>query len=326
MSSPKKMNRRTMLQLGFGATAGTVTGNMALAGSQAECNLSPSQVMGPFYPIHEQDEKDTDMTLLKGHSERAKGEVIWVRGQILDEDCNPIPDVLVEVWQANANGRYTHEGDKNPAPLDPNFQSWGQCTTDAQGAYGFKTIKPAPYPLGFLDDGEADEDAGYRTPHIHFRVARRGYHELVTQCYFPGETLNAKDGPLNNLSEDEQARLMVVPQAGKQNVFGFNLSLRKVNPASVDKAILATYVGKYQLKLRKETHTYSVSLSGTQLYLEVNEFFPKVEIRPLGSGRFSYSARSDGKEISFQAKKSGKVTALTIHQKNGKDQNLKKIS
>ena len=325
MPSPKKMNRRTMLQLGLGATAGTVTGKVALAGGNDDCALSPSQVMGPFYPIHEQDDKDVDMTLLKGHTERAKGEVIWVRGQILDEDCNPIPNVLVDVWQANAAGRYSHEADNNPAPLDPNFQSWAQMTTDKQGAYGFKTIKPAPYPLAFLDGGEPDEDAGYRTPHIHFRISRRGYHELVTQCYFPGEALNEKDGPLNNLSEEEQTRLMLVPEDGKHNQFTFSLSLRKVNPASVDKTALDSYVGQYQLKLKKETHTYTVSRRGNQLYVEVNAFFPKVEIRPLGNGRFSYSARSDGKEISFETKKSGKVSALVIHQKNGKDQNLKKI-
>lgn len=325
MPSPKKIDRRTMLQLGFGATAGTVTGNMALAKSQAECQLSPPQVMGPFYPIHEQDDKDVDMTMLKGHTERAKGEVIWVRGQILDEDCNPIPDVLVEVWQANAAGRYSHEGDKNPAPLDPNFQSWGQATTDAQGAYGFKTIKPAPYPLGFLDDGEADEERGFRTPHIHFRVARRGYHELVTQCYFPDEPLNEPDTLFSNLSSEDQKRLTVVPHEGKKNVFGFNLSLRKVNPASVDKAVLDSYVGQYQLKLKKETRTYTVTREGSQLYVEVDAFFPKVEIRPLGNGRFSYSARGDGREISFETRKSGKVSSLVIHQDDGDDQSLKKI-
>ena len=74
--------------------------------------------------------------------------------------------------------------------MDPNFQSFGQTVSDDKGNYGFKTIKPAPYPLAFLDGGEPDEDAGYRAPHIHFKITMRGYHELITQCYFPGEPLN----------------------------------------------------------------------------------------------------------------------------------------
>jgi protocatechuate 3,4-dioxygenase beta subunit len=325
MLSPKKMNRRTMLQLGLGATAGTVTGNLALAGDKADCKLSPEQVMGPFYPIHEQDDKDLDLTMLKGHTERAKGEVIWVRGKILDEDCNPMPGVFMEIWQTNAAGRYNHVKDKNPAPLDPNFQSWGQTVTDDKGNFGFKTIKPAAYPLKFLKSGEADKDAGYRTPHIHFKISQRGYHELVTQCYFPGEPLNDKDGPFSNLSKEDQERLTVVPREGKKNVFGLNFTLKKVNVSTVDRTVLDSYVGQYSFKDKEQEWTYTVTREGNQLYVEIDAYFPKVEIRPLANGRFSYSARSDGKEISFSTSKTGKVTALTIHPKKGEDVTGKKV-
>jgi hypothetical protein len=202
--------------------------------------------------------------------------------------------------------------------LDPNFQSWGQTISDDKGNYGFKSIKPAPYPLAFLDGGEADEDAGYRTPHIHFKISQRGYHELVTQCYFPGEAMNEQDGPFNNLSEEDQVRLTVVLQEGKKNVFGLNLSLKKVG-SSIERAVLDSYVGQYLFKLKKTERTYTVTREGNQLYVEIDAYFPKVEIRPLANGRFSYSAKNDGKEISFNTRKSGKVKGLTIHLKDGED-------
>ncbi|MCZ6671462.1 MAG: DUF3471 domain-containing protein [Verrucomicrobia bacterium] len=326
MAASKKINRRTMLQLGLGVTAGTVSSGLShLHAKPDSCNLSPEQIMGPFYPIHEQDDKDLDLTRLKGHTERAKGEVIWVRGKILDEDCNPVSGVFIEIWQANAAGRYSHEKDKNPAPLDPNFQSWGQTVTDDKGNYGFKTIKPGPYALKFLDDGEADEDAGYRTPHIHFKISQRGYHELVTQCYFPGEPLNEVDGPLQDFSAEDQAKLTVIPQPGKKNVFQFNLSLKKVQSTTMDSDTLESYVGKYKIKIKKTERTYIVTRDGHQLYVEIDEYFPKVEIRPLSNGRFSFSSRSFGKEISFNTGKAGKVKSLTIHQKEEDDLQGKKI-
>ncbi|QXD23537.1 hypothetical protein F7C95_16655 [Opitutia bacterium ISCC 51] len=314
-----------MLQIGLGATAGTVTGNMALAKDQAACGVYADQVMGPFYPIHEQDDTDLDLTMLRGHTERAKGEVIRIRGKILDEDCNPVPGVFIEIWQANAAGRYNHVEDKNPAPLDPNFQSFGQTVSDDKGNYGFKTIKPALYPLSFLHDGEADEEAGYRTPHIHFKISMRGYHELITQCYFPGEPLNEPDILLSNLSVEEQERLTVVPKEGRRNIFSLNLHLRKVVPSAVDPEVLDTYVGQYLLKAKKIERTYTVTRNGHQLFVEIDEHFPKVEIRPLANGRFTYGARSDGKQLSFAKAKNGTVSSLTIHPKKGKDQKLKKI-
>jgi protocatechuate 3,4-dioxygenase beta subunit len=156
----------------------------------------------------------------------ARGEVIRVAGRVLDEACAPVEGALVDLWQANANGRYSHPADPNPAPLDPNFQGWGQAVTDAEGRYAFRTIKPAAYPLQFMGSGEADESAGYRTPHLHFRVSKRGYTELSTQMYFAGEALNEKDGVLRRVPEAERPRVVIA--AGKDDrddtpVYGFDL-------------------------------------------------------------------------------------------------------
>ena len=98
---------------------------------------------------------------------------------------------MVEIWQACASGRYDHPRDSNPASLDPNFQYWGRALTDAAGAYRFKSVKPGAYP--FAPDWT-------RPPHVHFRVAAPGFPLLITQMYFEGEDLNARDRILQGLS------------------------------------------------------------------------------------------------------------------------------
>lgn len=119
---------------------------------------------------------------------------------MIDDSLRPVAGTVVDIWQANANGRYDHEDDPNPAALDPNFQGWAQLRTDASGRFGFKTIVPGAYPVN---------EEWWRPPHIHVKVARRGYRELITQIYFAGDELNAKDTLLQELTPDEQARLVV---------------------------------------------------------------------------------------------------------------------
>ena len=102
---------------------------------------------------------------------------------MLDEGGRAGPDTLVEIWQANAAGRYRHAGDQHPAPLDPNFDGAGRCLTDAEGRYEFITIKPGAYPWG-------NHENAWRPAHIHFSVFGRAFTQrLVTQMYFPGDPL-----------------------------------------------------------------------------------------------------------------------------------------
>lgn len=148
----------------------------------AQLRRTPTAVMGPFYPVAKPPEVDSNLTLLRGH-ERAMGELIVVSGRVLDIQGSPVPNARIEIWQANAAGRYNHPADSNPAPIDPNFQGYGLLRTDTRGRYRLLTIKPGPYP---------DENGAPRPPHIHFDVTGRS-SRLVTQMLFPGEPLNETD-------------------------------------------------------------------------------------------------------------------------------------
>ncbi|MDA3934622.1 MAG: protocatechuate 3,4-dioxygenase [Gammaproteobacteria bacterium] len=193
MKKAKSFTRRMLVQGSMAMAALSATGSLLAA-------TTPPQTEGPFFPIHKQPDTDADMTLIQGHSEHALGEIVEVSGRVLDEDGQPIAEALVDVWQANSHGRYSHEADSNPAPLDQNFQGWAQLKTDAEGRYRVKTIKPGAYPV---------IDGWTRPPHIHFKVARRGYHELTTQMYFAGDPLNDIDRLLQSVPESERAMLVV---------------------------------------------------------------------------------------------------------------------
>ncbi len=196
MTITNKISRRSLLaaSAGMAATATTAT---ALAKLKA---VTPANPEGPFYPKHQQVDKDADLTLIEGHSERAQGNVIRVTGQVLDDQGEPVEGALVDIWQANTHGRYHHEDDPNTAPQDPNFQGWGMVKTDAEGRYSFTTIKPGAYGV---------DEKWTRPPHIHYKVSRRGYHEITTQMYFAGEELNESDALLRSVAEDARDSLVV---------------------------------------------------------------------------------------------------------------------
>jgi protocatechuate 3,4-dioxygenase beta subunit len=197
----RKITRREALQFGVGAATAAVAGSIpGVVGAGTDVLATPHQTEGPFFPKRDQADKDIDLTRVKGHTARAEGKVVVVRGVIADEQGKPVSGALIDIWQANVHGRYDHEDDPNPAPLDPNFQSWGKVVTGDDGAYQFRTIVPGPYKV----DGSWS-----RPPHIHFKIAKRGYHELTTQMYFSGEELNDSDQILQALSMEEQALLVV---------------------------------------------------------------------------------------------------------------------
>ncbi|MEH6824412.1 MAG: protocatechuate 3,4-dioxygenase [Motiliproteus sp.] len=229
MTTPNEMTRRTMLRVGLSAAAGVASGNLLAKSSADAASVTPSQTAGPFFPNHDQADKDLDLTLIEGYPERAEGKLIYISGQILDDYHQPITGAVVDIWQANKHGRYHHENDPNPAPLDVNFQGWGQLKTDDLGYYRFKTIIPGAYPVN------AD---WWRPPHIHFKVSKRGYHELTTQMYFAGHALNTKDRLLLELAESERGKLIVTFKEGSPDQepgtqYGhFNLILRRVRSRS----------------------------------------------------------------------------------------------
>jgi protocatechuate 3,4-dioxygenase beta subunit len=131
------------------------------------------------------------------------GERIVVTGRVLDEDGRPIRGALLEVWQANAAGRYVHEGDQHPAPLDPNFTGAGRTLTDDDGRYRFVTVKPGAYPW-------RNHPNAWRPAHIHFSLFGRAFTQrLVTQMYFPGDPLFAHD-PIFQSVRDPAARERLV--------------------------------------------------------------------------------------------------------------------
>jgi protocatechuate 3,4-dioxygenase beta subunit len=131
------------------------------------------------------------------------GERITVSGRLLDSDGRPIADSLVEIWQANAAGRYRHRADRWPAPLDPNFHGGGRTVTDRQGRYEFVTIKPGPYPWG-------NHPNAWRPAHIHFSVMGTLFDQrLVTQMYFPGDPLFPHDPIFNSVRDPKLRELMI---------------------------------------------------------------------------------------------------------------------
>ncbi|GAA2794425.1 protocatechuate 3,4-dioxygenase subunit beta [Saccharopolyspora taberi] len=141
----------------------------------------------------------TDHDLTAQHDGEPLGERIIVSGRVLDSGGKPVPDALVELWQANAAGRYRHSGDRHPAPLDPNFSGVGRCVTDADGGYRFVTIKPGAYPW-------RNHDNAWRPAHLHFSLFGQAFTQrLITQMYFPGDPLFSQD-PIFNSVRDPKAR------------------------------------------------------------------------------------------------------------------------
>ena len=159
---------------------------------------TPGQTVGPFFALGLDRPDWADMT--RGNP---VGERIVIEGRVVDGDGVPVPDAVIELWQANASGRYAHANDQHPAPLDPNFTGRGRMLTDENGAYRFVSIKPGAYP--WLNHHNA-----WRPAHIHFSVFGRAFiTRLITQMYFPGDPLFPYDPVLNSIP-DEKARQRLI--------------------------------------------------------------------------------------------------------------------
>ena len=198
----KIFSRRQMLGMAIGFGGLAAFGSSVFA-QQAERFITPEVGMGPFYPMLKPLDKDADLTSVKGQKGVAAGAVVHVAGRVLDSKGKPVAGAKIEIWQANTHGRYSHQSDPNTAPLDPNFQGFAVLTTDGEGRYRFKTIKPGAYPIS---------PTAQRPPHIHFDVEGKA-NRLVSQMFFPDEPLNEKDALYLNLrSQSEKIAAAVLAQ------------------------------------------------------------------------------------------------------------------
>jgi len=175
-------------------------------------------VPGPRVPKGFVREKDNDLT---AHGKSAPlGEKMILAGQLLDEDGWPVRHSLVEIWQANASGRYDHPGDRHDAPLDPNFNGIGKTFTDAEGWYKFITIKPGSYPW-------QNHAFAWRPQHIHFSLLGNApVQRLITQMYFPGDPLLAIDPVFLSVPDEGARARMIASLALETGIEGIALGYR----------------------------------------------------------------------------------------------------
>ena len=189
MTSP--FSRRQFLSgLASGISAFSVPGLFA-----EELTRTPKQTEGPFYPDKLPLDTDNDLIVINDTLTPAVGEITHLSGRILDARGNPIRNAVVEIWQCDSSGAYLHSKTGNADKRDRQFQGFGRFLTGRTGEYGFRTIKPVPYPG--------------RTPHIHVAVKIPGQDKFVTQCYVKDHPGNAKDGVLRGI-RDEKARESVM--------------------------------------------------------------------------------------------------------------------
>src|SRR6266446_7056480 len=196
--SIEHLGRREILMMSAVLTGSGAVFSPGLAAAEAALQRTPDQILGPFYPLAELPQT-ADLTKVAGRSGRAEGQVLNVIGRVLNLAGEPVRNAKIEVWQANAYGRYAHPSDPNPAPLDPNFAGAAALTTDTEGQYRFKTINPSAYPAA---------SNRKRPAHIHFQVTGQ-QDRLVTQMYFENDPFNEADPFLNRIGEAERKALLV---------------------------------------------------------------------------------------------------------------------
>ncbi len=198
----QQISRRRMLGMSLALGGVALGAPFSSVLGQTTLKRTPGQVLGPFYPVAKPPNQGVDLVM--GRSGRAQGQVIHLMGRVVTVEGKPVQGARVELWQANAQGRYNHPSDPNPAPLDPNFDGFAVQYTDAEGRYKFRTIKPGAYPTGI--------ENWWRPAHIHFDVTGRT-DKLVTQMYFEGDPLNEKDRLLQGTPGMERLIVKLQPPA-----------------------------------------------------------------------------------------------------------------
>lgn len=172
-----------------------------------------SQTVGPFFSI--------GLTRLRCDNlagPRASGERVSIEGRVLDGDGQPVPDAILELWQANSRGKYAHPDDRQNKPLDAEFSGFGRIPTDANGCFRFTTIKPGPVP------GPENKP---QAPHIVVSVFARGLlRRLVTRIYFPDERANGDDFALNLLPAERRPTLIARKIPGRESTLAWDVRLQ----------------------------------------------------------------------------------------------------
>ncbi|MGA3304994.1 MAG: protocatechuate 3,4-dioxygenase subunit alpha [Stellaceae bacterium] len=185
----------------------------------ADAKLIPSatQTAGPFFHFGLLRPEWADLT----HGGKAQGEKISLEGRVTDGDGAPLPDAIVEIWQANVAGKYEHPDDAQDKPVDKNFRGFGRAFTDKDGIFRFTTVKPGPVP----GRGNA-----LQAPHIAVSLAARGLlHHLFTRVYFAGEALNKSDPVLSSIDDPALQKTLIAEPKGKSNgsaVWRFDIVLQ----------------------------------------------------------------------------------------------------
>lgn len=197
-------SRRTLLSAGFALAGLAASGGFGAVRALEALAATPRQTRGPFYPTAKPLDQDNDLASVAEHSERAEGQLLHVMGRVMDSAGTPLPGATIEIWQTNAAGRYHHERDRSPAPLDPDFQGYGTDRSDQDGGYRFRTVKPAPYRVS---------ERWTRPAHIHFAITRPGLPALVTQMYFAGDPYLEADHVLNSIADAAQRQSVIITLA-----------------------------------------------------------------------------------------------------------------
>lgn len=166
---------------------------------------SMSEITGPTFGHSDIAPLDNDLVKNYAKTGDPVGERIIVHGRVLDENGRPVPNTLVEIWQANAGGRYRHKKDTYLAPIDPNFGGCGRTLTDENGYYFFRTVKPGAYPWRNWVNN-------WRPAHIHVSVFGTGFAQrLITQMYFEGDPLIAKCPIVQTIPDPKAIEQLIAP-------------------------------------------------------------------------------------------------------------------